>query len=252
MPGSSRGFRRASVESRMSDTETAPSVQKLSKKQLKALRFKAKTSNNAAEELKTVEETKAKEIEDAKKRKLDEEEAAAAAAAAPKKKRKTRRGKKHRGDKEGDNSGPRFILFVGNLPYKVTEEDINTHFKNCKPSSIRLRTDKGCAFVEYKNDDLKESKRQMDIALRLHKSTLGGRKINVELTAGGGGNSQDRKEKIKAKNEKLEDERTKRTVAEREKKRKADAAKEKEAGGEGETPGEDGVHPDRAKLLQLE
>lgn len=239
----------------MSDSEPTQTAQKLSKKQLKALRFKAKTSNNAAEELKVIEENKEKEIEETKKRKLAEEEAekeaAAAAEAAPKKKRKTRRGKKHRGDKEGENAGPRFILFVGNLPYKITEEDILAHFKNCKPSSVRLRTDKGCAFIEYKNEDLKESKRLMDIALRLHKSVLGGRKINVELTAGGGGNSQDRKEKIKAKNEKLEEERMKRMMAEREK-AKAAAKKDVEKEDDSTAVPEDGVHPDRAKLLQLD
>lgn len=240
--------------------EQAPNT-KLSKKQLKALRFKAKTSTNAAEELKIVEENKEKEIEKEKKRKIEEEEAIKKAEEAklnepPKKKRKTRRGKKHRGDKE-KNEGPRFILFVGNLPYKITEEDIEKHFKNCKPSSIRLRTDKGCAFIEYKNEDPKESKRQMDIALRLHKSLLGGRKINVELTAGGGGNSQDRKEKIKVKNEKLEEERLKRTLAEKDKKLKADAEKKKGEGEDNENDNnnvvsENGVHPDRAKMLGLE
>lgn len=239
----------------MSDTESsAAAVQKLSKKQLKALKFKAKTSTNAAGELKDFEEAK----ENEKKRKIEEEIAAKEEAsrkaeeeanAPPKKKRKTRRGKKGKGsNKENDNSGPRFILFIGNLPFKITEDEINTHFKNCKPTSIRLRTDKGCAFVEYKNEDPKESKRLMDIALRLHKSLLGGRKINVELTAGGGGNSKDRVEKIKAKNEKLEQERLTRLQVEKDKKAKADAEKAK---ANGETATEDGVHPDRAKMLGL-
>jgi nucleolar protein 6 len=239
----------------MSNTETEVGLQKLSKKQLKALKFKAKTSLNAAEELKDFEESK----ENEKKRKLEEgiavKEAAEAkekeeADAPPKKKRKTRRGKKGKGNnKDNENSGPRFILFVGNLPFKTTDEDINTHFKNCKPTSIRLRTDKGCAFIEYKHEDPKESKRLMDIALRLHKSLLGGRKINVELTAGGGGNSKDRVEKIKAKNEKLEQERLTRLQAEKDKKAKADAEKAKVDGKEQTVEG--GVHPDRAKMLGL-
>lgn len=241
----------------MSEIKADSGVQKLSKKQLKALKFKAKTSTNAAEELKVVEENK----ENEKKRKIEEEiaakekaeEEAKALAEAPRKKRKTRRGKKGKGNKDSDNSGPRFILFVGNLPYKMTESDIEAHFKNCKPTSIRLRGDKGCAFVEYKNEDPKESKRLMDIALRLHKSTLGGRKINVELTAGGGGNSKDRVEKIRTKNEKLEQERLKRLQAEKDKKAKADAEKAKESG-ETVAPAvvEGGVHPDRAKMLGLE
>lgn len=236
----------------------ADSVQKLSKKQLKALKFKAKSSNTAADELKTFEE----KTENEKKRKLEEEVAAKEAAEAkakvdaeapPKKKRKTRRGKKGKGSNKDDNSGPKFIIFVGNLPFKVTEADILEHFKNCKPSSIRIRGDKGCAFVEYKNDDPMVSKRLMDIALRLHKSTLGGRKINVELTAGGGGNSKDRVEKIKTKNEKLEHERLTRLQAEKDKKAKADAKKAKANGEEPEPLAtlEGGVHPDRAKMLGL-
>ncbi|AWU77086.1 hypothetical protein CAS74_001015 [Pichia kudriavzevii] len=229
-------------------------AQKLSKKQLKALKFKAKTSTNAAEELKQVEESKEAE----KKRKLEEEHRAkedeeaklkAKAEEPPKKKRKTRRGKKGKGsNKDDENSGPRFILFVGNLPFKVTDSDIKEHFKKCQPTSIRIRSDKGCAFIEFKNEDPKESKRLMDIALRLHKSTLGGRKINVELTAGGGGNSKERVEKIKTKNEKLEQERLKRLQAEKDKK----AEKSKGNEGEGEAAvDENGVHPDRAKMLGL-
>lgn len=239
----------------MAETE---SLQNLSKKQLKALKFKAKSSNTAADELKAFEE----KTELDKKRKLEEEEAAkqaadeaakAAAEAPPKKKRKTRRGKKGKGSNKEESSGPKFILFVGNLPYKTTEDDIKTHFKNCMPTSIRIRGEKGCAFIEFKNEDPMQSKRLMDVALRLHKSTLGGRKINVELTAGGGGNSQERIEKIKAKNEKLEEERLERLRAEKEKKAKSDA---KKAETTGEQPQnnvelEGGVHPDRAKMLGL-
>ena len=41
---------------------------------------------------------------------------------------------------------------------------------------------------------------QFQIALRLHHTTLGGRKINVEFTSIGGGKSQERKDKLKLKN----------------------------------------------------
>lgn len=237
----------------MTETESGTN---LSKKQLKALKFKAKSSNTAADELKVFEEKT--ELE--RKRKLEEEQAAKKAAeeiakaeaeAPPKKKRKTRRGKKGKGSNKEESNGPKFILFVGNLPFKTTEDDIKAHFKNCMPTSIRLRNEKGCAFIEFKNDDPMQSKRLMDVALRLHKSTLGGRKINVELTAGGGGNSQERIEKIKAKNEKLEQERLDRLRAEKEKKAKSDA---KKTGANDETPVvelEKGVHPDRAKMLGL-
>lgn len=50
----------------------------------------------------------------------------------------------------------------------------------------------------------------------MHESTLGHRKINVELTAGGGGNSAARKTKIEEKRKALSEERDK--VAENKKK----------------------------------
>lgn len=43
----------------------------------------------------------------------------------------------------------------------------------------------------------------LQIALRLHHTTLGGRKINVEFTSIGGGKSENRKDKLKRKNEAL-------------------------------------------------
>lgn len=62
---------------------------------------------------------------------------------------------------------------------------------------------KGCAFLEFTSATALQS------ALRLHHSTLSNRKINVELTAGGGGNSAARKAKL--------DEQRKKLTAEREK-----------------------------------
>lgn len=62
---------------------------------------------------------------------------------------------------------------------------------------------KGCAFLEFTTATGLQS------ALRLHHSSLSGRKINVELTAGGGGNSATRKAKIEAQRKRLTDEREK-------------------------------------------
>jgi len=42
------------------------------------------------------------------------------------------------------------------------------------------------------------------IGLKLHHTRLKGRRINVEITCGGGGKSQGRKEKIRERNEKLQ------------------------------------------------
>ena len=55
-----------------------------------------------------------------------------------------------------------------------------------KPSTAPKPTvkSKGFAFVEFTH------RNALQQGLKLHQSELEGRKINVELTAGGGGNSQ--------------------------------------------------------------
>lgn len=55
------------------------------------------------------------------------------------------------------------------------------------------------------------------------------RKINVELTAGGGGKKGDRMEKVKEKNFKLNEERARRIAKEEEEKRNGGAAAKKAA-----------------------
>jgi RNA recognition motif-containing protein len=46
------------------------------------------------------------------------------------------------------------ILFVGNLDYETTEEDINGLFSNYgKVNSIRIRPKKGVAFVEMSTSE---------------------------------------------------------------------------------------------------
>ncbi|EPQ60495.1 hypothetical protein GLOTRDRAFT_68163 [Gloeophyllum trabeum ATCC 11539] len=112
----------------------------------------------------------------------------------------------------------RYILFVGNLKYTTSYEAIREHFSVCDPPpTIRLLTpkskngpqpstakSKGCAFLEF------PSKNSLQQALKLHHSTLDGRKINVELTAGGGGKSEQRLNKLKQRNKELEAQRKKR------------------------------------------
>lgn len=89
------------------------------------------------------------------------------------------------------------------------------YFSSCNIVEARLRTDRGsgqslcCGFIEF--DDA-ESLRK---ALMLHHSDLKGNKITVELTVGGGGRGENRKQKIQAKNEALNQERHK--LAERSK-----------------------------------
>ncbi|KAG2208429.1 hypothetical protein INT46_009630 [Mucor plumbeus] len=170
--------------------------------------------NPVIEEKKEEKKTKAEPINDT----------AAAAAAAPKRKagesidvpvegstdapykKKNRRSKK-----SSNMEGSRYIVFVGNLPYTTTKEDLEKHFESAGGiKSVRLLTDKatgkpkGFAFMEFENS------KDLNKALAFHHTFFKKRQINVELTAGGGGNKSDaRKEKLKVKNERLTEERTK-------------------------------------------
>ncbi|KAB8290515.1 hypothetical protein EYC80_010944 [Monilinia laxa] len=129
--------------------------------------------------------------------------------------------KRAKNKKQGDGSGAnaeskasRFIVFVGNLPFTATTASIKNHFAAVKPASVRHLTEKGnptksrgCAFLEFEGyDHMKTCLKQF------HQTTFNDglsapRKVNVELTAGGGGNTKDRRSKIKGKNEKLNEQR---------------------------------------------
>ncbi|KIW79032.1 hypothetical protein Z517_08872 [Fonsecaea pedrosoi CBS 271.37] len=159
-------------------------------------------------------------------------------------------------DEQKTTTPTRFIVFVGNLPFETTSEQIKVHFSKLSPTSVRLSTDrktgksKGFAFVEFDNYD------KMKTCLKLYhhsmfdpdgkdgetgaasdQGNLGeqqsqrqgkkskGRRINVELTAGGGGKSKDRKAKIKTKNDKLKEERERRRLKEKAERDKVDSKK---------------------------
>ncbi|CAO1616592.1 unnamed protein product [Jaminaea pallidilutea] len=130
------------------------------------------------------------------------------------------------------NASRKLIVFVGNMSFKSTADEIQAHFaSHCgeKPT-VRLLTTKsdpnklskskqksiakgkasdttvqsrGCGFVEF------QTAQGLQKALGLHHMLFGGRQINVELTAGGGGNSEARSAKIKEKNKTLNEERKK-------------------------------------------
>lgn len=118
------------------------------------------------------------------------------------------------------------------MSFKTTADKIKDHFKShCgEEPTVRLLTtksdhsklsaskrksvekgkaadttirSKGCAFVQFTKAPALQK------ALGLHHTLFEGRLINVELTAGGGGNSEDRQKKIQEKNAKLEQERAK-------------------------------------------
>lgn len=221
-------------------------AEKLSKKELKSLQHKAKGDEKAKAKLEAYEAAQ-EEKRNTEKRKLEEEtlaaqEAARIAAETPKKKRKTRRGK---GGRTASQGGFKATLFVGNLPKDSTEEDIRKHFASAAPFNVRMRLEKGFAFVEFVAEgetplDKAEIHRRTQMALLLHHTKLGARTINVELSAGGGGNSATRREKITKKNE----------DAERERKRRI--ARENKAKGITEPVGRAGVNPERAHLIDRE
>lgn len=217
------------------DGEEGP---RLSKKERKALRKAKEAAEKAANPLPEgaplETETSKKEASD--KKTDDSAKATPAAGAKPvrldadgnpiKKKNNRNREKKRLAAAalaaSGEKAPPRFIVFVGNLPYTATKEKIEKHFAAVHPKSVRHLTDKatgksrGTAFVEFEGYD------HMKTALRtMHHTTFEdgtkeGRKINVELTAGGGGNTKDRKAKIYEKNHKLTEQRT-RKIGEEEK-----------------------------------
>ncbi|XP_069121465.1 uncharacterized protein [Argopecten irradians] len=93
-----------------------------------------------------------------------------------------------------------YVLFVGNLPYNISKEQLEEHFrKTGGVKLIRIPKEKGTdrargfAYIEFKD------RISHGIALRLHQTTLAGRKINVEFTSIGGKNKK-RLEKLKLKN----------------------------------------------------
>ncbi|CAO3655897.1 unnamed protein product [Mucor hiemalis] len=67
--------------------------------------------------------------------------------------------KKNRRSKKSSNmEGSRYIVFVGNLPFTTTKEELEKHFENVEGiKSVRLLTDKatgkpkGFAFMEFEN-----------------------------------------------------------------------------------------------------
>lgn len=208
--------------------------EKVNKKKQKALAFR-KTKEEREKEKAEKAEKKAENEQgksESKKRLIDGDKPAAEGEEPVKKKRKTRRGKKGKGVNGG--LGPRFILFVGNLPFDIQQAELVSHFKNANPDRIRIRKEKGIAFLEFDNDG-KEIQSKMDHALGMHHSTIRKRKINVELTVGGGGNSENRQQKLKDKNEKLEEERKKKSKKEEKKEEPATVG---------------GMHPARAALLK--
>ncbi|KAH6874891.1 hypothetical protein B0T10DRAFT_199856 [Thelonectria olida] len=144
----------------------------------------------------------------------------------------------------------RHIVFVGNLPFTATAATIEAHFSSLSPASVRCMSDpnsdkpcRGFAFVEFSK--VWHMRTCLD---KFHHSMFNDevsppRRINVELTAGGGGKTKKRKDKIIEKNRKLDENRTKRIDREK------NAKEENKGNGNSATAQqqhmEDSIHPSR-------
>lgn len=212
---------------------------KLTKKQLKAQQFRKPKED--------------RENDKVQKRTHQEEGDTNSSDLPAKKKRKTRRGRGGKG-RDSEKKGNRFIIFVGGLPKDVTAKDLQDHFKSSAPDHLRIRADKGIAFLEFDADkDQHNIQRRMDVALLQHKTLLNDKRINVELTVGGGGNSTDRLEKLKNKNIKLDEERRerlKKMMEEGAQKKIDNGKKENSTSIASDSTPTQGIHPDRAKLIE--
>ena len=89
------------------------------------------------------------------------------------------------------------------MPGPVADPPPQIRLLTPKPKSPALSTvkSKGYAFLEFSH------RNALQQGLKLHGSTLDSRRINVELTAGGGGKSEKRVQKVQARNKQLLEER---------------------------------------------
>lgn len=234
----------------MDDGDSKPSEKKASKSKTDA----SEAAEGPAKSEKSKKKKKDKKSANDSKSENPEEGAVATADGEE----KTAEQKQQDQENAKPKKASRFIVFVGNLPYSATVADIEKHFSAVHPTAVRLLHEKtnpnksrGIAFVEFAGYD------HMKTCLKtLHHSTMtcqgrdyrgrpkdDERKINVELTAGGGGNTDYRKERIRAKNEKLTGERDRR--AKQEEVEKIKKEKERLLKGGAQKPDANGIHPSR-------
>lgn len=100
---------------------------------------------------------------------------------------------------------------------------------------------RGTAFVEFEGYDHMKTCLKLFHHSEFNDGISAARKINVELTVGGGGNTKARKAKIEEKNERLNEQRVRRLQEEE----KAKLAKPKKE----EKVDESAVHPSRRRFV---
>lgn len=236
----------------MDDGDSKPSEKKASKSKPDAPAAVEESAKSEKSKKKKKDKKDKKSTDDSSKSENPAAEAEDAAAADGEEKTTEQK------QQQGPKKAARFIVFVGNLPYSAKVADIEEHFSAVHPTAVRLLHEKtnpnksrGIAFVEFAGYD------HMKTCLKtLHHSTMtcqgrdyhgqpkdDERKINVELTAGGGGNTDYRKERIRAKNEKLTGERDRR--AKQEEIEKIKKEKERLLKGGAQKADANGIHPSR-------
>lgn len=191
-------------------------------------------------------------------------------------------------EKASKSTPARFIVFIGNLPFDATVSQLTAHFSKLSPTAVRLSTDKktgkgkGFAFLEFDAFD------KMKTCLKLYHHSIfdpkckdgrgennrdedaegqednggveksdkrnKGRRINVELTAGGGGKkSKERLARIKNKNEKLEEERERTRAKQRSEQQGKDRKQPETISGANSTAVADNgaIHPSRLSRMRF-
>ncbi|KAK9880496.1 hypothetical protein WA026_011736 [Henosepilachna vigintioctopunctata] len=106
--------------------------------------------------------------------------------------------------KKDSEKKSRYVLFVGNLGYSTTKDELAAHFEKAgNVVDVRIPTEKdtnkprGFGYVEFADEAGYQR------GLDLNGSQLSNRKIKVEYTQGGNKKSENQKSEIKSKNFKL-------------------------------------------------
>ncbi|KAK2590756.1 hypothetical protein QQS21_011568 [Conoideocrella luteorostrata] len=245
------------------DEEVPAAKEKDSKRDKKDKKFKSVANGDDGEQaVDDGAQAKLEKKENKKKAKKEKKAAvaAAAAAAAASATTDTTQGGEGEGKENKDNDenetgkNSRYIVFVGNLPFTATAESIRAHFATLNPISVRCLKNKddknpcrGIAFVEFANVWTMRTCLDKFHHTMFEDGVSAERKINVELTAGGGGKTKFRQDKIREKNKKLDENRSKRIEKERTAKLEGGGWKKENAAAEGygHGGGDGGIHPSR-------
>ncbi|KAE9578309.1 putative RNA-binding protein [Colletotrichum fructicola] len=233
-----------SKKAKTEEEEAAPAEEevkeeKKSKKEKKDKKKEAKAKEETKPETNGEEKSKKK---DKKSKKTKEEPTAPAPAPAA---------EEQAAEEEPAEGGKRekYIVFVGNLPYTANKESIRAHFSAYNPSAVRcLNKDnnpnvcRGIAFLEFSNGSNMRTCLDKMHHTEFDDGLSPARRINLELSAGGGGKSKFRREKIKSRNVQLDENRVKRMQKEEEYK------KQRVSEG-GSNTQQDSIHPSRLALM---